>query len=117
MMVSEDGVVGGCAPVNSMGSGALATKDNPMTLKRRNNWKDLPKAFGVASFEVSNHAYDGIKGAKAKGAKWDSHLPKSPEDSDTYEKIKGYSKAYSKNPIAIKRKGHEQYQFVKTPGQ
>lgn len=111
VLISEEGE----APVNSMGSGAIATKDNPMKLVKRNNWKDLPSAFGAKAFEVSSNSYDGIKNAKSKGAKWDSHLPESPEDSETYEKIKQYSKTYSKNPIILKRSGHENYTFLKVP--
>ena len=103
----------GAAPVNSMGSGAIATKDNPMKLVKRNNWKDLPKAFGITSFEVSDGSYNSIKNAKPKGGKWNDHLPDSPDDSETFDKIKQYSKSYHKNPIAIKRKDHEQYMLVK----
>lgn len=118
-LMNEDGVgVGGVvgtstAPANSMGGGGVAVKDNPMKLKKRNNWKSLRKAFGITSFEVSERAYNGFTAAKTKGAKWDSHLVPSNEDKDAYDQIKAYSKAYSNRPIAIKRKDIEQYTLIK----
>lgn len=118
MLIAEDGEgVAPSAPVNNTAAVGNMKRDNPMMLKRRNNWKDVSKTFGVPTYEVSQKAYDGIKSAKTKGSRWNSHLPESPEDSEAYDKIKGHSAARPKDPIAIKRKDHEQYQFIKTPGQ
>ena len=110
LMLMEDAVA---APANSMGNGGVALKDNPMVLKKRNNWKDLPKAFGVTTFEVSDHAFMGFKKAKVKGARWDEHMTPSEEDKDTYDKIRQFSRTYSKKPIAIKRRNYEQYTMIK----
>lgn len=105
----EDG-----APANSMGSGQVAVSPMPIgAVKKRNNWKDLPKAFGVTTFPVSGKAYAGFKTAKVKGAKWDDHMIPSDEDKDTYEKIKQYSKTYPKKPIMIKHKDLDIHQFIK----
>lgn len=103
------------APANSVGSGQVA--DNPTPLfagvKKRNNWKDLPKAFGATAFEVSGKAYNGFKNAKVKGAKWDDHMVPSEDDKDTYDKIRKFSKTYSNKPILIKHRDHDAYQYIK----
>jgi len=101
------------APTNSVGTGQMASSPMPIGAKKRNNWKDLPKAFGVTAFEVSGKAYNGFKNAKAKGAKWDNHMVPSAEDKDVYDKIKAYSKAYSKKPIMIRHKDLDIPQLIK----
>lgn len=111
-LLSEEG--GAAVPTNSVGSGQMADAPKPIgAVKKRNNWKDLPKTFGVTTFEVSDKAYHGYKNAKAKGARWDNHLVPSDEDKDVYDKIKQYSKTYPSKPILIRRKDYEQYTLIK----
>ena len=103
----------GEAPTNSVASGQMASFEKPIGFKKRNNWKDLPKAFGLTSFEISDKAYNGYKSAKAKGARWDSHLVPSDEDKDTYDKIRQFAKTYPAKPILIKPKSHDSYQYIR----
>ncbi len=113
--LNEDGAGGvgvGGPPVNNVSQVAVS----PMPIgavKRRNNWKDLPKTFGVTSFKVSGKAYNGFKGAKAKGKRWDEHMVPSDDDKEIYEKIKEYSRTYPKRPIIITHRDMDIHQFIK----
>lgn len=110
-IIKEDGEA---APANSIGSGQMAQSPLPIgAVKRRNNWKIQPKAFGAVAFEVSGKAYNGFRNAKVKGAKWDDHLVPSDEDKESYDKIRQYSKTYNKKPILIKHRDQDAYQYIK----
>lgn len=112
--LNEDGEggTGVGTPVNNT-SQVFMPKMPIGAVKRRNNWKDLPKVFGAHAFEVSGDAYNGVKNAKAKGSRWDDHFKPAESDTETFDKIKQYSKTYSKRPILIKHKEHDAYQYIK----
>lgn len=120
--LNEDGApaVSGGAGIAQGSDGAaagqttIAGNSSPIgAVKRRNSWKDLPKTFGVTSFKVSGKAYNGFKGAKIKGKRWDEHMVPSDEDKEVYEQIRQYSKVYPKKPIMISHKDMDIHQFIK----
>lgn len=123
-MLNEEGApaVSGGSGV-AMGSAGAATgattiagRDGSIgSVKKRNNWKNLPSAFGAKVFEVSGKAFNGYKSAKAKGERWNNHLVPSDDDGDkaTYDKIRQYSKVYGNKPILIKHRGQDAYQYIK----
>lgn len=113
--LNEDGAGGvgvGGPPVNNVSQVAIS----PMPIgavKKRNNWKDLPKTFGVTSFKVSGKAYNGFKGAKVKGKRWDEHMVPSDEDKAAYDQIRQYSRLYPKRLIIISHRDMDIHQFIK----
>lgn len=120
--LNEDGApaVSGGSGIAQGSSGAatgqttIAGNSMPIsTVKKRNNWKKIPEAFGAKAFEVSGKAFNGFKSAKVKGAKWNEHLVPSDEDKDVYDQIRQYSKTYSKKPILIKHRDMDTYQHIK----